>query len=162
MEAKLEALKLFLDALRIPADIDTVAERKRVQKAVYLGQLSGVDLGYRFGWYIMGPYSPPLTRDYYQLADALATSAGDISATLRPDASEKLAAVAPLLTVPSSVPLSQEDWMELLASYDYLRRVSGFSHEQTVTQLQREKSHVAAYVDQAVDALKKHGVGVGF
>src|SRR3712207_9330456 len=43
--------------------------RKRVQKAVYIGQLTGVDLGYRFSWYVKGPYSTALTRDYYDLAE---------------------------------------------------------------------------------------------
>ena len=56
MEEKLVVLKLFLDELGIPDSIDTVDERKRIQKAAYLGQLSGVDLGYRYGWYKMGPY----------------------------------------------------------------------------------------------------------
>ena len=57
MDAKLITLRLFLDALGQSVDIETVDDRKRVQKAVYLGQLSGVDLGYRFSWYVMGPYS---------------------------------------------------------------------------------------------------------
>ncbi len=50
MEARQIVLKLFLSTLGVPADIDTVNDRKRVQKAVYIGQLTGVDLGYRFGW----------------------------------------------------------------------------------------------------------------
>ena len=71
MEQKLIALKMFLDALGVPETIDTIDDRKRVQKAVYLGQLSGIDLGYRFGWYLKGPYSPALTRDYFGLAEAI-------------------------------------------------------------------------------------------
>ncbi len=59
METKLLVLKLFLGALGIDDSIETVDDRKRVQKAVYLGQLSGIDLGYRYGWYRMGPYPCP-------------------------------------------------------------------------------------------------------
>src|SRR5262245_31088985 len=85
MEAKLEVLRLFLNALDVPSAIDTVNERKRVQKAVYLGQLSEIDLGYRFGWYIMGPYSTSLTQDYYQLSEALATSEPPSDKKFRPE-----------------------------------------------------------------------------
>lgn len=60
MDSNLIALKLFLDDLGVSADIETIDDRKRVQKAVYLGQAAGADLGYRFGWYLLGPYSPSL------------------------------------------------------------------------------------------------------
>ncbi len=48
MDNKEVALKLILDGVNIDCSIDTLDDRKRVQKAVYLAQLSGVDLGYRF------------------------------------------------------------------------------------------------------------------
>ncbi|HZZ71301.1 MAG TPA: hypothetical protein VFE24_03555, partial [Pirellulales bacterium] len=54
------AIKLMLDELGIPETIATVDDRKRVQKAVYLGQRAGMNLGYRFGWYVRGPYSSAL------------------------------------------------------------------------------------------------------
>ena len=67
MEMKLVLLKLFLDKLGISSEIDTFEKRKTIQKAVYLGQLTDVDLSYRFGWYLKGPYSPSLAEDYYPL-----------------------------------------------------------------------------------------------
>ena len=73
MENRLIALKVLLDTLGIPDTIETIDDRKRVQKAVYLGQLSDVNLGYRFGWYVLGPYSPALTKDYFSLAEAIAS-----------------------------------------------------------------------------------------
>lgn len=39
------------------------------QKTVYLLQAFGLYLGYRFTWYISGPYSTGLTRDGYGLVD---------------------------------------------------------------------------------------------
>jgi len=39
------------------------------QKTVYLLQAFGLYLGYRFAWYISGPYSTGLTRDGYRLVD---------------------------------------------------------------------------------------------
>lgn len=38
-----------------------------VQAAVYIGKVAGVDLGYRYGWYVYGPYSPSLHEDLVKL-----------------------------------------------------------------------------------------------
>lgn len=38
------------------------------QKTIYLLQAFGLYLGYKFSWYIRGPYSPTLTRKGYELA----------------------------------------------------------------------------------------------
>lgn len=37
------------------------------QKTIYLLQVFGLYLGYKFSWYIRGPYSPALTRKGYEL-----------------------------------------------------------------------------------------------
>lgn len=157
MDTKLIALKLFLDALGIPPAIDTVEDRKRMQKAVYLGQLSGIDLGYRFGWYIMGPYSTGLTRDYYALQEQLQLESIE-SKQLREDARDKLSQLAPLLKPPTSWTDSFENWLELLASYHFLRKISRQSHLDAVSTLREQKPHIAAYVDMAVGALDSFNV----
>jgi uncharacterized protein YwgA len=159
LENKLMVLKLFLDALDVSPEFTSVDDRKRLQKAVYLGQLSGVDLGYRFGWYIMGPYSPPLARDYYQLAEELVTSQADVSAKqLRPNVAALLARVAPLLKPPENVNLPDSDWLELLASYHYLRVVSRNSKTDAVKRLETQKPHVSPWLQQADAALREFGL----
>src|SRR5205809_136660 len=113
MDTRLIVLKLFLEELGVSPGIDTLDDRKRVQKAVYLGQRAGVDLGYRFGWYLLGPYSPALTRDYYSLAEGLAS--GDRSSQdkqLNPGVRARLHRILPLLEPPPDVSLTQEDWLE--------------------------------------------------
>ena len=42
-------------------------KRLELQKAIYLLQESGGDLGYHFSWYLRGPYSPSLADDAYSL-----------------------------------------------------------------------------------------------
>lgn len=37
------------------------------QKTIYLLQYSGISLGYRFNWYIRGPYSPDLTSTIFEV-----------------------------------------------------------------------------------------------
>lgn len=159
MSAKLAVLKLFLDELGIESSIDTVDDRKRVQKAVYLGQIARVDLNYRFGWYLRGPYSPGLTKDYYALADA--ASAGEINTqeiALKPELSERLRKIRPLLNPPSEGALSQEDWLELLASLHFLRCVSKFDSEQAAARIRQEKPHLQAFLSQAEAQLRQYGL----
>ncbi len=156
MDTKTIALKLFLDELSVPTDITTVAERKRLQKAVYLGQLSGVDLSYHFSWYLKGPYSPALTRDYYNLAEAMASDdRGFEGKELHKSARDKLQKIRPLMTVPEGIKLESEDWLELLSSFHYLLQVRKKSKDEAVKILKSEKPHVANYVNEAEKKLSE-------
>lgn len=153
MKTKLIALKLFLEELGVPSNIDTVDERKRVQKTIYLGQIAGVDLGYHFGWYLKGPYSPELTKDYYDLDEAL--TEGDLEyqkKDLKGQLKEKLQSVQPIITQPCNVPLSQADWLELLASVHY--QFSKYDEETARMNIAREKSNLVPYIQRAEEALR--------
>jgi len=159
MESKLIVLKLFLDELEIPSDIETLDDRKRVQKAVYLGQLAKVDLGYRFGWYLKGPYCPTLTRDYYSLAEEIASRDYEYkNFSIKKSLKEKLKKVAPLLKKPREFPLEQEDWLELVASFDYLRRVQKLNDREANRILEEKKPHLARYKEIAEQRLKQVGL----
>lgn len=63
MDGRLVVLKRVVEALDEDCNIASFDDRKRLQKAIYLAQIAGIDLGYRYGWYIKGPYSTDLTRD---------------------------------------------------------------------------------------------------
>ena len=152
---ELSLLKAVLEGLGIEPEIDTVRDRKTLQKAVYLAQRRGADLGYRFGWYVKGPYSSPLADDYYLLdknpnpEPALRLSGAD-EALLKP--------VRDILTVPDDVDLEQPEWMELLASVDYLRAVSGLSDADASQRLKELKSSLAPFETQALAAIQKAGL----
>lgn len=47
--------------------MDTFEDRLILQKRIYLLQALGLFLGYRFNWYVHGPYSPDLTREAFKL-----------------------------------------------------------------------------------------------
>ncbi len=148
---ELSLLKAVLEGLGLEPKIDTMQDRKTIQKAVYLAQRKGADLGYRFGWYIKGPYSPPLADDYYRLdknrnpEPALRLSEAD---------AKLLAPVRAILSVPPGVRLDQPEWMELLASVDYLRRVSGLKDAEATLKLKELKPALAAFEPQALAALE--------
>lgn len=152
---KLVALKLFLSSLGIDDDISTVDDRKRVQKAVYLGQVAGADLGYRFSWYLMGPYSTTLTDDYYCM-DAKKTDVEQLAQGkgLHPSYAAVLEQIRPILQKPLAFPLADEKWLELLASYHYLRKVSQLDHDGAVQTLRLKKPDLADYAVEARAAIQ--------
>lgn len=132
MENRLIALKLVMDELNVPVEIATLGDRKRVQKAIYLGQQAGVDLGYRFGWYLLGPYSSNLARDYFALSASIEGGEETGQHALRRDSKDSLARLIPIMTPPEGVELEPEDWLELLASLHFLRKVSNLSYDKSV------------------------------
>ncbi len=150
-------LKLFLDALGIPPKISTLNDRKKVQKAVYIGQKAGVDLGYSYGWYLLGPYSPELTQDYFTLNDDLETGNVDYeNYKLVESSTTKLSAIKSLMETPSEVNLSQEDWLELVASIIYKEKKKD-GIEVIKDSLRQKKPHLMDYFDVAVKKLNEHG-----
>jgi uncharacterized protein YwgA len=154
MKTKLIALKLFLEELGVPSNIDTVDERKRVQKSIYLGQIAGVDLGYHFGWYLKGPYSPELTKDYYDLDEAITDGDQEyLKKDLKGQLKESLQSIRPIVNPPGDVSLSQEDWLELLASVHY--QFSKYDHEIARANIEREKPKLVPFIPRAEEALRK-------
>lgn len=148
-------LKLLLDRLNISSDISSLDDRKRVQKAVYLAQKAGADLGYQYGWYLMGPYCPELTQDYFILQDDI--SKGDTlykEYILIDELNQKLDSIRELMQPPSNVSLSQADWLELLASIEYLLNTKNETESRNY--LRNKKSHLSNYMDDAFLALRKY------
>lgn len=153
MDSRHAALRLFLEELGLSLKIDTVADRKILQKAVFLGQAAGVNLGYQFGWYLMGPYSPSLTKDYYALAG---TTVADQAEPLPAAAKQTLAQLKLLLEPRVNMP--QEDWLELLASHKFLRTVRGYDLAKTRQVMTEQKAHLLEFVDLAESTLEGGGL----
>jgi uncharacterized protein YwgA len=157
MEARLTVLKSFLEVLGVSPNIETVESRKLIQKTVYLGQLSGIKLGYRYGWYLMGPYSTTLTQDYYALADTLAIEEEEPqNRQFNDEIRNKIRQVLPLMTVPSDLvnTFDQSEWVELVASLHFLRVVSQLSSEHSKEILTNQKPKLVPFVAYAERALQ--------
>ena len=159
MPARISALKLVLDTLEVPSRIKTLNDRKRVQKAIYLAQRAGVSLGYRFHWYLRGPYSPALTKDYYELADAITDGDAAVDKRMRSSPAAKLEQIKPLLTPPEDVGLPQQDWMELIASIDYLKVVRRQTDAQACETILNEKQNLHGYCERATELLREYNLG---
>jgi len=149
------ALRLYLRALGVDTSlpIGTQTGRKELQKLVYLGQVVGADLGYRFSWYLMGPYCSDLADDYFALGASLQyVDHATTGKSLHPEIQRSLDSLNGVLTPPESFPLAKHDWLELLASYDYLVRVSKMSPDAAKAHLSRQKPRLAPHVALAMEA----------
>lgn len=69
MDAAMDRPRLLAGLLKRAGDysVATFRDRLVLQKTVYLLQAFGIYLGYRFTWYLHGPYSTQLTRDAFGL-----------------------------------------------------------------------------------------------
>ena len=71
-------LKLILDEIGLgKLELDAFSKRLNLQKRIYLLQLTGIDLGYRYNWYLRGPYCPSLTQDAFLLKDEISANEKD-------------------------------------------------------------------------------------
>lgn len=159
MDTKQIALKLLLEGLDESEEIASVNDRLRIQKAIYMCQELGINLGYHYSWYVKGPYSTNLTQDYYQMNEAL--TSGDVShasRVLNPSILKILPKVKDVLAMPKGVNLPTHMWYEALASVHFLMKSSGYSLEKTKEFLSRVKPHLDGYIDKSVEHLKKHGL----
>jgi len=120
-----------------------------------LVQRSGLDLSYRFAWDEMGPYCRDLARDNRTLAQEL--DLGDQSWTgyeLQDQFAEALTTVRSLMErKPNERDLPTHDWMELLASIDYLVCVNGLSLDDAEQVLNEAKGHLMHDYPRAIEAL---------
>lgn len=159
MDARLIALKLFLDELGIPDDISKVENRIMIQKAVYLGQYAGADLGYRFIWHKRGPFCENLARDYYKLSESIATGDEEYKEQKLVAANQRsLRSIKPLMTPPAR--WSQDDkvaanWLELVASVHYLDNVTRLGRSDVKRVLGDEKPNLAEFIRVAESRIKK-------
>jgi uncharacterized protein YwgA len=116
-------LKLVLDEIGFQPQVRSFAQRHLIQKGIYLTQLTGLDLRYRFRWYIHGPYCRDLTSDAFQLVDAIEDDElvpGD--PPLNPLAKE-LTGKAKTIWENKPQNVTSSDWLGLLASLHYLKHV---------------------------------------
>lgn len=118
------ALYLTLDALGVPKQVKTFSDRLAMQKSIYLSQEFGINLGYFFRWYLHGPYSPSLSRDAYELVDAIKEIREEaINYSLDKTSLDKIKKIRQTL-IKSTKSTSQEILarkLELLASVRYLQ-----------------------------------------
>jgi len=155
MDRQQIGLKLTVDGLKLPFRIDTFEDRLILQKAVYLAQAKGVNLGYYYHWYLHGPYSPSLTRDEYAIGYERNQGIDDSEGwKLDDDSSERLKKLQNLIPKGERAHIRQK--LELLASVHFLvnrRQVRQNDAREIAETLERFKKNFSE--EEVQDALRE-------
>lgn len=117
MPMEIEKLGLILKRIG-NFSMDNFEGRLIFQKTVYLMQAFGIYLGYRFSWYLYGPYSPELASDGFRLAE--------IYGPLMPEGRFKdqgMEGIFKLFLEFLGDRRDDAEWLELLASVHFLRKL---------------------------------------
>lgn len=118
-------LYLFAKDAGLSLQLETFDDRFKLQKKTYVAQLAGLDMRYRFSWYLKGPYSRELTADAFALKDVLdgqPKPAGKY--VLSSDAKRCFKIAERIWAVPSNLQVSESDWLEALVSLHYLKHLA--------------------------------------
>jgi len=99
-------------------------KRLEVQKAIYLLQESGADLGYHFSWYLKGPYSPTLADDAYSLLGVQMRHFLTRAEPIAREVKEKFQKLMDIVKTKSSTEKEESRWLEILSSVHYVMQHS--------------------------------------
>ena len=160
MDRQQISVKLTADSLGLPFKIESFQDRLIMQKAIYLAQTAGIQLGYFYQWYLHGPYSSSLTRDEYAIAMDLSADMDESNGWTLDDASlQRLKALKPIFKESDRNKLAQK--LELLASVHFLidrKQVSKIDPYKIAEILQRyNKPFNKQHVEKAIEELKEYG-----
>lgn len=118
-------LKLVLDEIGLGnLEIGEFTARKVLQKKIYLVQLTGIDLGYRYNWYLQGPYCPALANDTFGLRDEVKYDDDFNNYELNSKTKSEFDTLNQIVALPDTPETSESEWVELLASLHYLKHIA--------------------------------------
>ncbi len=163
MDRQQVLLAKTLEAAKVPLSVKSFNERLILQKSVYLLQAAGIHMGYRFRWYIRGPYSPDMTAGAFGIANE-----GEYGKTalqgwkLDDESAARARNLQSLLHRASETKAEQALRLELLASALFLfktEQAKPSDPEGTSGILKKnDKDFDASEVKVAVKELKAHGL----
>jgi uncharacterized protein YwgA len=161
MDRQQIGVRLTTNGLGLEFKINSFQDRLIMQKAIYLAQAAGVNLGYYYHWYLYGPYSPSLTRDEYAIAMDISADMDESKGWKLDDISlKRLKRIRDILAEPQRDKLAEK--LELLASVHFLvdrKQVSKVDTSQITATLKRfNKNFSEEDVKEALGELKTHGL----
>ena len=147
----------------MPLSVQTFNDRLILQKSVYLLQAGGIHMGYRFRWYLRGPYSPDMTAGAFGIVNEGEYGTKELQGWKLDDESVTRARkLQPLLHRDGETKIDQARRLELLASVLFLfktEQAKPSDPEGTSTILKKnDKDFDASDVKAAVKELKAHGL----
>ncbi len=151
-----------LEAAQMSLNVGTFDERLILQKAVYLLQSAGVHLGYRFRWYLRGPYSPDMTAGAFGIVGEGEAARQELHGwKLDSETRERIERMKPLLASRGDK-AAQARRMELLGSALFLintHQAKANEPEAVSSILKRfKKNYDARTVREAIQELREYGL----
>ncbi len=121
-----------LNYLGVSSNLNYFAKRMQIQKLIYLIQIFGVDLDYKFNWYLHGPYSSPLTKILFENKNIPRDSS-----SLTQGETEKLSKLKEFL----GEDLQSSHNLEIIVSLHFLLMVGKYHHksDKEMIELLKEK-----------------------
>lgn len=135
MKDSTEKFISFISLLGTSADIGDFDSRVTLQKLAYiLGRILGKELYTDFNFYIKGPYSRELAKEYFSNQDAF--SSPKLLKEIKGNEKSEIERVKPILNTLNPRQL------EIVASLMYLQNVQKFSEEEAEHTLKNLKPHL--------------------
>lgn len=152
-----------LEAAEVPLSVKSFNERLILQKSVYLLQVAGIHIGYRFRWYIRGPYSPDLTAGAFGIVNEGKYGEMELQGwKLDDESATRARSLQPLLHREGETKADHAQRLELLASALFLfktEQAKPSDPEGTSEILKKnDKDFDAGEVKAAVKELRAHGL----
>lgn len=163
MDRQQVLLAKSLDASGVGLSVASFDERLILQKSVYLIQSAGIRLGYRFRWYLRGPYSPDMTADAFAIVNGGEATKEELKGW---KLDEKSAAIGqklkPLLIRENEATDAQARRLELLASALFLfntKQADPNKPDEASSILKKNgKDFTSEEVRSAVSEFRKYGL----
>ena len=151
-----------LQAAEVPLTVATADDCLILQKATYLLQCAGVRLGFRFRWYMRGPYSPETIAAALGVIREGQSAHAELQGWKLDDASKQRIDRLNSLFSKGDGKAEQTRHLELLGSVLFLintNQVKAKDAEETFSILRRySKKYDASDVRKAVKELRKYGL----
>ncbi len=156
-------LKLVLNKIGLGnlEEIDDFTKRKTLQKKIYILQLTGLDLGYRYNWYLKGPYCPALADATLTLREEVKYDKEFNDYRLNSKTKSSFGKLKEIIALPSTPQTEESEWLELLASLHYLKHIAYWSgkdnprFEEVFERLSKSKPRFAGKKELAKVAWKR-------
>lgn len=101
--------------LGVSPNMETFPQRKKAQKLAYLLEVFGINIGFRFNWYLHGPYSSDLTQVLYD-AKRAKSSVPELQLNINEQDKRKMENLKRFL----GQDINSAETLELLVSLHYL------------------------------------------
>jgi uncharacterized protein YwgA len=152
-----------LEAAQVPLGVKTFNERLILQKSVYLLQSAGIHMGFRFRWYLRGPYSPDITAGAFGVVNEGEYGEQELRGwKLDDESSARARNLQPLLRREGESNAELARRLELLASTLFLCKTEQGrpSDPEGISKIlkQNDKDFSTSEVKAAVKELRAHGL----